>query len=75
MALFARFKGFPQRGDLGYIGAAVHVQSNRCAVASENLPPDEKAARRKRMLIGLGLFAVSAFMYVSFIVKTAIKGP
>jgi type II secretory pathway component PulM len=44
-------------------------------VASENLPPTEKAARRKRMLIGFGLFAVSAFMYVSFIVKTAIKGP
>jgi hypothetical protein len=44
-------------------------------VAPEQLPPDDKAARRKRVLIGLGLLGVSLFMYVSFIVKTAIKGP
>jgi hypothetical protein len=44
-------------------------------VSSENLSPDDKAARRKRILIGVGLAAVSLFMYVSFIVKTAIKGP
>jgi hypothetical protein len=44
-------------------------------VTSEDLPPSEKAARRKRILIALGLGAISLFMYVSFIIKTAIKGP
>ena len=42
----------------------------------QDLPPqDDKAARRKRVLIAVGLFGVSLFMYLSFIVKTAIKGP
>jgi hypothetical protein len=34
-----------------------------------------KANRRRLMLIGVALAAVSLFMYVSFILKTAIKGP
>ena len=44
-------------------------------MGSQNLTPEDKAVRRKRILIGVGLFAMSMFMYVSFIVKTAIKGP
>ncbi len=42
-----------------------------------NLPDDskDKANRRRLILIGLALAAVSLFMYVSFILKTAIRGP
>jgi hypothetical protein len=42
------------------------------------VPPGDskdKANRRRLALIGLGLAALSLFMYVSFILKTAIKGP
>jgi len=42
------------------------------------LPPEDskqKANRRRLILIGLALAAASLFMYVSFILKTAIKGP
>jgi hypothetical protein len=42
------------------------------------IPPDdskEKANRRRLILIGFALAAISLFMYVSFILKTAIKGP
>ncbi len=34
-------------------------------------PPD----RKKMVLFALTLLAISAFMYVSFIVKTAVNGP
>ncbi len=44
-------------------------------MVSKDLPPSEKDARRKRVLIAIALFGVSLFMYVSFIIKTAIKGP
>jgi len=37
--------------------------------------PSDKQQRRKRILIALLLAGISLFMYVSFIVKTAIKGP
>lgn len=33
------------------------------------------ASPRKLMWIGVGLLAVSAFMFVSIIVKTALRGP
>lgn len=42
------------------------------------LPSDEskaKAHRRKMILFGIALAAVSLFMYVSFIYKTAVRGP
>jgi flagellar basal body-associated protein FliL len=42
---------------------------------SQNTPPDEKSTRKRSIMIALVLFALSAFMYVSFIVKTAVKGP
>lgn len=35
----------------------------------------EKADRRRLILFGLALAAASLFMYVSFILKTAIRGP
>lgn len=38
---------------------------------SKTPPPD----RKKLVLFALMLLAISAFMYVSFIVKTAVKGP
>jgi hypothetical protein len=41
-------------------------------------PPDdskEKANRRRLALFGLMLLAVSVFMYVTFIWKTAVRGP
>lgn len=41
-------------------------------------PPDdskEKANRRRLILFGLALGAISLFMYVSFILKTAVRGP
>lgn len=41
-------------------------------------PPDdskERANRRRLILFGLALGAVSLFMYVSFILKTAVRGP
>lgn len=44
----------------------------------DKTPPDdsrEKAHRRKLVLFGLAMAALSLFMYVSFILKTAIKGP
>ena len=34
-----------------------------------------KISRAKLVLFALGLGAMSLFMYVSFIVKTALKGP
>lgn len=37
----------------------------------KNPPPD----RKKMVLFAAMLLAISAFMYVSFILKTAIKGP
>jgi hypothetical protein len=42
------------------------------------LPSDEskaKANRRKMILFGIALGAVSLFMYISFIYKTAVRGP
>ena len=42
------------------------------------VPPNdskEKANRRRLMWFGLAAGAASLFMYVSFILKTAIKGP
>ncbi len=38
-------------------------------------PPDDKAGRRQRVYILLTLAGMSLFMYVSFIIKTAVKGP
>ncbi len=35
----------------------------------------EKAARRKRLIFALCCGGVALFMYVSFILKTAINGP
>ncbi len=37
----------------------------------KNPPPD----RKKMILFALMLLGISAFMYVSFIVKTAVRGP
>lgn len=42
----------------------------------KNPPPDrEKPDRKKMVLFALMLVGMSVFMYVSFIVKTAVKGP
>jgi hypothetical protein len=38
-------------------------------------PPDDKASRRKRIITLVALLGLALFMYVSFILKTAIKGP
>ena len=38
-------------------------------------PSDEKANRRRGIIIALVAVGLSLFMYVSFIIKTAIKGP
>ena len=38
---------------------------------TENPPP----SRKKLNWIGVGLLAISAFMFISIIVKTALKGP
>ncbi|MGE4064700.1 MAG: hypothetical protein AB7E79_15145 [Rhodospirillaceae bacterium] len=35
----------------------------------------QKAARRRAIVVGLILVGISLFMYVSFIVKTAVRGP
>jgi hypothetical protein len=35
----------------------------------------DKANRRTAIIIGLVALGISLFMYVSFIIKTAIKGP
>ena len=40
---------------------------------SKSPPPPPNRARLN--WIGIGLFAVSAFMFVSIIVKTALRGP
>ncbi len=37
--------------------------------------PSDKQQRRNRIVIALILAGISLFMYVSFIVKTAVKGP
>ena len=42
---------------------------------SREPPRYDKAQRRRLVLFGIALAAVSLFMYVSFIVKTAVKGP
>jgi hypothetical protein len=45
-------------------------------LASQAPTPDaDKAKRRKLLWFALALASVSLFMYVSFILKTAIKGP
>ena len=44
-------------------------------VSQDIPPPSDKAARRKRLLMVLALFGVSIFMYVAFIIKTAVRGP
>jgi hypothetical protein len=36
---------------------------------------DQSASRKKLLLFALGLVAVSAFMYGSIIIKTAMMGP
>ena len=38
-------------------------------------PSGDKSARRRGIIIGLVAAGLSLFMYVSFIIKTAIKGP
>jgi hypothetical protein len=38
-------------------------------------PPSNTSARRKGIVIGILLASISLFMYVSFIIKTAVKGP
>lgn len=41
-------------------------------------PPDdskEKTSRQRLVLFGLFLAGLSLFMYVSFILKTAVRGP
>ncbi len=44
-------------------------------VPNDNPPPSDKDARRKSIIIAVILIGISLFMYVSFILKTAIKGP
>lgn len=41
-----------------------------------NKPDDEQAKMKRRLILfALALGALSLFMYVSFIVKTAVRGP
>jgi len=43
---------------------------------NSNDPNELTPAQKKRLwLFGLAVAAVSVFMYVSFIIKTAVKGP
>jgi hypothetical protein len=44
-------------------------------VVNNDVPPSDQDARRKRIIIAFILIGISLFMYVSFIFKTAIKGP
>jgi len=44
-------------------------------VSDDNPPPSDKEARRKSILVAVILIGISLFMYVSFIIKTAVKGP
>lgn len=44
-------------------------------MTSDQQPPQDKDARRKGIIIALVLVGISLFMYVSFIIKTAVKGP
>lgn len=45
--------------------------------SSDNNHPSkqDKAQRLRLILFGIAVASLSAFMYVSFIVKTAVKGP
>jgi hypothetical protein len=42
---------------------------------SKNGDSDEKARRRRVVLFAFVLAMVPVFMYVSFIIKTAVRGP
>lgn len=42
---------------------------------SKNGDSNEKAKRRRLALFAFALALVPVFMYVSFIVKTAVRGP
>jgi hypothetical protein len=75
---------FPKRC-IGYTGHGVrhsaasalhHVQFIGSLVVSDDIPPpSDKEARRKSIIIAVILIGISVFMYVSFIIKTAVKGP
>ncbi len=64
-------------GSLSYTGAtSLYPEVPR--VMSQGPPPkqsSDKANRRTAIIIGLAALGISLFMYVSFIIKTAIKGP
>lgn len=42
---------------------------------SNNADSNEKAKRRRVVLFAFALALVPVFMYVSFIIKTAVRGP
>ena len=44
-------------------------------VSNDIPPPSDQDARRKRIIVAVILIGISLFMYVSFIIKTAVKGP
>ena len=44
-------------------------------VSSDIPPPSDQDARRKRIIVAVILIGISLFMYFSFIIKTAVKGP
>ena len=55
---------------MGYTGP-VPFFVGKPSVSSNQTPPD----RKKMLLVALILGLAALFMYVSFIIKTAVKGP
>jgi hypothetical protein len=56
--------------DLRYTDAAYQC-CEECPMPNDNPPPPPA----KLKWIGVGLLAVAAFMFISIIIKTALKGP
>lgn len=70
-AIAEEFKVSRRRG-LGYTIAPLGICPEHKHPLDPKAPPPD---RKKMVLFALMLLAISAFMYVSFIVKTAVKGP
>ena len=62
-------------GRLGYTSARKTRRQNPSGDAIDMNQPPPKNSGRKLVWFALLLGAMSLFMYVSFIIKTAVKGP
>ena len=56
---------------MGYIGPSHFFAGNQTVSSNQTPPPD----RKKLVLVALSLGFAALVMYVSFIIKTAVKGP